>query len=150
MSDIWVDADACPVKKEVYRVATRYGLKVVLVSNSWMRIPQENWLELVIVDGGFDAADDWIVEHITRNDIVISEDILLANRCLEKDTLVINPRGRVFTRDNIGEALANREFLSHLRETGVITGGPAPLKKQDRSLFLQRLDEAIQSVLRKM
>lgn len=150
MSDIFVDADACPVKKEVYRVATRYGLKVVLVSNSWMRIPQENWLELVIVDGGFDAADDWIVEHITRNDIVISEDILLANRCLEKDTLVINPRGRVFTRDNIGEALANREFLSHLRETGVITGGPAPLKKQDRSLFLQRLDEAIQSVLRKM
>ena len=143
---IFVDADACPVKQEVYRVAKRYGLKVTLVSNSRMRTPQEDWLEIVVVDGQFNAADDWIVEHVSENDIVITGDIPLASRCLEKGAQVLAPTGRLFTRDSIGEALAGREFLSYLRDFGTITGGPTPFGKRDRSRFLQRLDETIQAV----
>ena len=148
MPEIFVDADACPVKPEIYRVAQRYGLRVTLVSNSWMRIPHEDWLTLVVVDGQFDAADDWLVEHATENDIVISGDIPLASRCLAKGTMVLDLRGGVFTEDNIGEALASRELLSYLRSLGTITGGPAPLEKRDRSRFLQRLDAAIQAIQR--
>jgi len=148
LPDIYVDADGCPVKQEVYRVAERHGLMVTLVSNSQMRIPRENWLTLVVVDGQFDAADDWIVEHVRKNDIVISGDIPLASRCLAKDALVLSPTGRVFTEDSIGEALANRALLSHLRELGTLTGGPASLGKRDRSRFLQRLDETIRAVRR--
>jgi uncharacterized protein YaiI (UPF0178 family) len=144
--DIFIDADGCPVKQEVYRVAKRYGLKVILVSNSPMRAPHEDWLETVVVDGQFDAVDDWIVEHVSENDIVISGDIPLASRCLEKGAQVLAPTGRVFTRDSIGEALARRELLSHLRDLGTLTGGPAPFEKRDRSRFLQRLDETIQAV----
>jgi len=143
---IFVDADACPVKQEVYRVAKRYGLKVALVSNARMRTPNEDWLEMVVVDGQFDAADDWIVEHISENDIVISGDVPLASRCLGKGARVLAPTGHVFTQDNIGEALASREFLSYLRDLGTITGGPAPFEKRDRSRFLHRLDETIQAV----
>ena len=134
------------MKQEVYRVAKRYGLNVILVSNSRMRSPQEDWLEVVVVDGQFNAADDWIVEHVSENDIVITGDIPLASRCLEKGTQVLAPTGRVFTRDSIGEALASRELLSHLRNLGTLTGGPAPFEKRDRSRFLQRLDETIQAV----
>lgn len=123
---IFVDADACPVKQEVYRVAKRYGLKVTLVSNSRMRTPNEDWLEMIVVDGQFDAADDWIVEHVSENDIVISGDVPLASRCLEKGAKVLAPTGHFFSQDNIGEALASREFLSYLRDIGTITGGPAP------------------------
>jgi len=144
--DIFIDADGCPVKQEVYRVAKRYGLKVTLVSNSPMSRPQEDWLETVVVDGHLDAADDWIVGHVNTNDIVISGDIPLASRCLAKGARVLAPTGRVFTRDSIGEALANRELLSYLRGLGTITGGPAPFGKQDRSRFLQRLDETIQAI----
>jgi uncharacterized protein YaiI (UPF0178 family) len=144
--NIFVDADGCPVKQEVYRVAQRYGLKVTLVSNSRMRAPQEDWLEVVVVDGQFNAADDWIVEHVRENDIAITGDIPLASRCLEKDAQVLAPTGRVFTRDSIGEALASRELLSHLRDLGTRTGGPAPFEKRDRSRFLRRLDEMIQAV----
>ena len=146
MLDIFVDADGCPVKQEVYGVAKRYGLKVSVVSNSRMRIPQEDWVELIVVDGQFDAADDWIVEHACENDIVVSGDIPLASRCLKKGALVLGPTGHVFTDDNIGEALASREILSHLRQLGTITGGPAPFSNRDRSRFLQRLDETIQAV----
>lgn len=149
MLDILVDADGCPVKQEVYGVAKRYGLKVTVVSNSRMRIPQEDRVELVVVDGQFDAADDWIVEHVSENDIVISGDIPLASRCLKKGALVLAPSGRVFTEDNIGEALASREILSHLRELGTITGGPAPFDKRDRSRFLQHLDATIQAARRR-
>jgi len=145
---IFVDADGCPVKQEIYKVARRYGLKVTLVANAWMRIPDGDWLELVVVEGQLDAADDWIAEHVAEDDIVITGDVPLASRCLEKDARVIGPRGRVFTEDSIGEALASRELLSQLRELGSITGGPAPLEKQDRSLFLQSLDRAIQAVRR--
>ena len=146
MLDIFVDADACPVKQEVYRVANRYGLNVTLVSNSWMRAPPEDRINLVVVDGRLDAADDWIVEHVDENDIVISGDIPLASRCLDKGALVLGPSGRVFTDESIGEALATRELLSQLRELGTVTGGPAPFRKRDRSRFLQRLDETIQAV----
>ena len=146
MLNIFVDADGCPVKQEVYRVAKRYGLKVTWVSNSRMRTPQEDWLEIVVVDGQLDAADDWIVEHVSENDIVISGDIRLASRCLEKGAQVVAPTGRIFTQESIGEALASRELLSHLRDLGTLTGGTAPFEKRDRSLFLQRLDETIQAV----
>jgi hypothetical protein len=144
--DIFIDADGCPVKQEVYRVAKRYGLKVTLVSNSQMGAPQEDWLEVVIVDGQFNAADDWIIEHVSENDIVITGDIPLASRCLEKYARVLGPSGRIFTQESIGEALASRELLSHLRDLGNITGGPAPFEKRDRSRFLQRLDKTIQAV----
>jgi uncharacterized protein YaiI (UPF0178 family) len=147
--DIFIDADGCPVKQEVYGVAKRYGLKVTLVSNSWMHTPHADWVGLVVVEGQFDAADDWIVEHVTKNDIVISGDIPLASRCLKKGALVLGPKGRLFTEDNIGEALASRELLSHLREVGTITSGPAPFENRDRSRFLERLDETIQAVRRR-
>ncbi len=145
MPEIFVDADGCPIKKEVYRVARRYGLNVTLVANSWVETPKADWVKLVIVDHGSDAADDWIVEHVTSGDIVISADIPLAARCLEKDARVLGPTGRVFTDDSIGEALASRELLSQLRELGTMTGRPAPFDRRDRSRFLQRLDETIQA-----
>ena len=147
--DLFIDADACPVKEQVYRVAKRYDLKVFLVSNAWMRVPCEGRIKLVVVDDGFDAADDWIAESVTGNDIVITEDVPLASRALEKDAQVISPRGRVFTEDSIGNDLANRELMSRLRESQVISGGPAPFDNKDRSAFLRRLDEAIQVVRRR-
>ena len=150
MLTIYIDADACPVKEEVYRVARRYRARVTLVANAWMRVPKEEWIELVLVpdEGQLDAADDWIVETVQGDDIVITEDIILASRCLAGGARVINPRGRVFTAESIGEALATRELMADLREAGAVTGGPAPFEKRDRSVFLQRLDETIQAVRR--
>ncbi|MCZ6602246.1 MAG: YaiI/YqxD family protein [Planctomycetota bacterium] len=148
MPRIFIDADACPVKREVYRVAERHGLEVTLVSNMSMWTPQEEWIHLEVVDGQFDAADDWIVEHVAGNDIVISADIPLASRCLKKGALVLGPTGRAFTEESIGDALATREIMSHLRDMGTVTGGPAPFGKMDRSRFLQSLEEMIQSVRR--
>jgi len=145
---IVVDADGCPVKQEVYRVAKRYGLRVTLVANTWMRTPQEEWLELVIVDDKFDAADDWIAEQVDASAVVVTTDIPLAARCLEKGARVLSPKGRVFTEDSIGDALASREIQAHLRELGTHTGGPAPFAKEDRSRFLQRLDELVQAARR--
>jgi uncharacterized protein YaiI (UPF0178 family) len=145
---IYVDADGCPVKNEVYRVAKRFGLKVYLVSNSRMGIPQEELFELVIVNEGFNAADDWIVEQVRDNDVVISADIPLAARCLGKDARVIDPRGRVFTKESIGDVLANRDLMAYLRDMGNMTGGPAPFEKRDRSRFLQRLDDVLQAAVR--
>ncbi len=149
MTRILVDADACPVKEEIYRVAQRTKLPVVLVSNAWMQTPNRPWLELVVVDDAFDAADDWIVEQATDRDIVITVDIPLAARCLEKGARVIGHKGRLFTEESIGEALASRELQTHIRELGLPSGGPAPFQKQDRSRFLQRLDQVIQAVRRK-
>ena len=146
MSEIFVDADSCQVKREVYRVAKRYGLRVTLVANSQMHIPSEDWLKLVVVSDQFDAADDWIVEYITKNDIVISGDIPLASRCLKKGARVLGPNGRVFTDDSIGDALATRDLMSHLRDIGIMTGGPAPFEKRDRSRFLHSLDSIIQDI----
>jgi uncharacterized protein YaiI (UPF0178 family) len=146
---IFIDADSCPVKPEVYRVASRYHIDVTLVANSWMRIPSERWLKLEVVKNGFDAADDWIVEHVQPHDIVITADILLANRCLKKDARVIGTTGKPFTDSNIGDAVATRDLLAVLRDTGKVTGGPPPLQKRDRSRFLQQLDEVIQTIRRK-
>ncbi len=143
MIRIFVDADACPVKEEVYRVAQRYDLEVLLVSNSWLRTPLEGRIELVLVDKELDAADTWITEHITKGDIVVSADIPLAATCLEKGALVLGPRGQPFTEHSIGNALATRELMSQLREMGEITGGPPPFEKRDRSKFLQALDQII-------
>ena len=150
MLHIYVDADACPVKDEVYKVAKRYGLSVTLVADSWFRVPNESWVRLEVVKetGDLDAADDWIVEEIDQGDSVVSDDIILASRCLEKDARALNPRGRVFTPESIGEALATRELMADLREDGTITGGPSPFDKTDRSRFLQRLDEIINAVKR--
>lgn len=148
MLDIYIDADGCPVKQEVYRVAARYDLKVMVVANSWMRVPNDDGVELVRVEGDFDAADDWIVEHVGENDIVISGDILFASRCLKKGARVLGPKGRVFDENTIGDAVATRALMSHLRQVGTASGGPAPFQKKDRSRFLQRLDELIQAVRR--
>jgi len=145
---IFVDADACPVKQEVYRIAGRYRLDVTLVTNSWMRVPDERWIVLEVVEDGFDAADDWIVDHVQLHDIVVTADIPLASRCLQKGARVVGPTGRPFTEDNIGEAVATRDLLSVLRGAGEITGGPPPLNQRDRSRFLQQLDEVIQSIRR--
>ena len=149
MLKIYVDADACPVKDEIYRVAERYDLDVTVVANSRMRVPYEKRIRLKVVGDGFDAADDWIAEHVEGDDIVITADIPLAARCLEKGAAVIGSGGRPFTEDNIGDAMASRELLSELRETGEITGGPPPFGKKDRSRFLQRLDEAVHAIRRK-
>ena len=145
---IFVDADACPVKEEVYRVARRCRLEVTVVANSWMRVPEERRIALEVVAGGFDAADDWIVEHVEPDDIVVTADIPLASRCLKGGARVLGPTGRPFTEDNIGDALATRELLSELRDAGQITGGPPPLEKRDRSRFLQELDHVIQAIRR--
>ncbi len=150
MLHIFVDADACPVKDEVYRVAKRYALRVTLVSAQWLRVPNEDWLRLEVVkeDGKLDAADDWIVEHAGPGDIVISDDILLAERVLASDAHAMNTRGRAFTPETIGEAVAIRELMAGLRETGETTGGPPPFSKRDRSNFLQRLDETVNAIKR--
>jgi uncharacterized protein YaiI (UPF0178 family) len=147
---IYVDADSCPVKDEIYKVAKRYGLHVTLVSASWFRVPKETWIHLEVVKetGGLDDADDWIVERVGDGDILVSDDIILASRCLEQDARALSPRGRVFTPESIGEALATRELMADLREAGTITGGPAPFERADRSRFLQRLDEIINEVRR--
>ena len=146
--NIFVDADACPVKQEGYRVAIRYRLDVTLVANSWMRVPNEQWITLEVVADGLDAADDWIVEHVQPHDIVVTADILLASRCLKEGARVIGPTGKPFTENNIGDAVATRNLLSELRGAGEITGGPPPLKKSDRSRFLHQLDEVIQVIRR--
>ena len=140
---IFVDADGCPVKEEIYRVARRHGLPVRVVANSWMRTPSDPRVEMKVVSGAFDAADDWIVEQVTENDLVVTADIPLAARCLEKGATVLGHRGRPFTEDSIGEALAGRELMTQLREMGVVSGGPRPFNRKDRSSFLHNLDEAI-------
>ena len=147
MFRILVDADAVPVKQEVFRVALRYGIKVIMVANSPINIQQEEWLETVVVSGRFDAADDWIVEQVQKNDIVITGDIPLAARCLKKAARVLDYRGRIFTENSIGNLLATRDLMARLRDIGVNTGGPKVFEKKDRSRFLQSLDTIIQAIL---
>lgn len=145
---IYVDADGCPVKDEVYKVARRYTLAVTLVANKWMNTPPGADIHLEIVGQGFDEADDWIVDHCGPNDIVIAIDIPLADRCLKKGARVLGYTGRPFTHESIGEVLASREIAAGLREAGVMTGGPAPFGQRDRSRFLQALDKEINAALR--
>jgi uncharacterized protein len=146
---IYVDGDACPVKEEIYRVARRHEVKVFIVSNSVMRVPTETLIELVVVKGGFDSADDWIVENVGPGDIVVTSDIPLAGRCLAKSALVLGPKGDKFTEEMIGEALATRALMDMLRQSGTITGGPSPFHKTDRSRFLSKLDESLHAVRRR-
>src|SRR5579863_1904153 len=147
---IYVDADACPVKAEIYRVAERYGLKVFVVANSPINVPRDPRIERVVVTDSFDAADDWIVEHAVEGDIVVTADIPLADRVLKKGAAAIGSTGVPFTPSSIGMAMANRELLSNLRAMGEITGGPKPMSQRDRSRFLSALDEAIQKRRRQL
>lgn len=141
---ILVDADACPVKEEIYRVARRLAVPVVVVANARLTVPFETGIELVVVASGqLDDVDDWIAERTTPTDVVVTADIRLAARCLERKAQVVAPNGFPFTEDDIGAALALRELMADLRETGTRTGGPRPFGKQDRSRFLHALDAAI-------
>jgi hypothetical protein len=140
---IYVDADACPVKNEVYRVAARHGLKVIVVSNSPIAVPRDPLVERVVVAAGMDEADNWIAGRVSRGDIVITADIPLASRCVKAGAAVIAPTGRVFTEESIGMALATRNLMESLRSAGEITGGPKSFSPRDRSSFLSALDQAI-------
>jgi uncharacterized protein len=140
---IYVDADACPVKPEVYRVGERHGLKVFIVANSFINTPREPWIERVLVSDGFDAADNWIAERAGASDIVITTDVPLAHRCVTAGASVIAPNGKPFTENSIGMALATRDLMQTLRESGEVTGGPRPFSPRDRSAFLSALDQAI-------
>lgn len=148
MIQIYVDADACPVKDEVFRVAARYGVRVYVVSNGRIRVPEGPLVEMVVVPGRFDAADDWIAERITATDVAVTSDIPLASLCLAKGARVLDPKGKVFTEESIGDALANRELMAYLRDSGAVTGGPAPYEARDRSRFLQKLDDLVQAILK--
>lgn len=149
MLTLFIDADGCPVKEEAYRVAERYQLKTFVVANKEMNIPRNELTRMIVVPGKLDAADDWIVEHLEAHDIVITADILLADRCVKKQARVLGPKGIEFTEDSVGEAVATRELMVHLRQTGESRGGPAPMEKKDRSAFLGKLDQIIQSLKRK-
>ena len=146
---IFIDADACPVKDEVYKVAARYGLTTMVVSNSFIATPPSRLIERMIVDAGPDVADDWIAERCAPGDIVVTNDIPLADRVLKAEGTAIAPNGRLFTADSIGSALAQRSIMEHIRSTGEITGGPRPFAAADRSRFLQALDEAVNREKRK-
>jgi uncharacterized protein YaiI (UPF0178 family) len=149
LPEIFVDADACPVKDEVLKVTTRHGLKTIFVSDGGVRPYPSPLVTIVVVSQGADAADDWIVENIQDGDITITNDIPLADRCFKRGAIAIRPNGITFTEDSIGMALATRDLMAGLRETGEITGGPAPFSKQDRSRFLQALETTIQAKLRR-
>jgi uncharacterized protein len=147
MLTIYIDADACPVKEETYRVAKRYAMRVVVAANQPMRIPVDPLVELVVRTGNA-IVDDWIVEQVGLGDIVITTDIPLAARCLEKSARVLSPKGNPFTERDIGDALAMRDLLDMLRQGGTMTGGPAPMAAKDRSRFLSKLDEMVNAVKR--
>jgi uncharacterized protein YaiI (UPF0178 family) len=145
---IFVDGDGCPVKDETYVVATRYGIRVALVANSRLSVPKGFGVELVLVDQGPDAADDWIVENVRPGDVVVTADIPLAARCLAAGGRVLGTNGRVFSEDSVGDLLATRDLKAQLRGAGVMTSGPPPMSRKDRSRFLSKLDELVQIGLR--
>lgn len=145
MVKIYVDADACPVKSEIERIATRHNLITYMVCNGGIRPSRNTLIKLVVVEKVSDAADNWIVDRIGRADICITNDIPLAQLCLKKGSLVITPSGKTFTEDNIGMALATREIMSSIRELGEVTSGPPPFSKEDRSKFLDRMENVVRS-----
>jgi uncharacterized protein YaiI (UPF0178 family) len=145
---ILVDADACPVKDEIYRVAERYGVAVSIVANAPIRVPPLPLVERVIVDAGFDAADDWIAERAGPATVVVTADILLAERCVKASATVLAHNGRPFTAGSIGQAVAQRALMADLRAMDMVSGGPPPFAKADRSRFLSALDEAINRLRR--
>ena len=148
MLTVFIDADGCPVKDEVYRVAQRYGLTVRVVANHYTRVPQSPQVEAVVVANDMDAADNWIVDHAGPGDIVVTADIPLTARCLAKGARVVGLKGQELTEESIGDAVASRELGQHLRDMGVMTGGPAPTDKRDRSRFLSKLDEVVNAIRR--
>jgi uncharacterized protein YaiI (UPF0178 family) len=147
---ILVDADACPVKEEIYKVAFRTGVPVVIVSNSHLRVPSHPLVRRVVVGDGFDAADDWIAGEAGLGKVVVTADILLADRCLKAGAEVIGPNGRPFTTSSIGAAIATRAIMADLRAGGDAIGGPPPFAKADRSRFLSALDEAVVRLRRRL
>ena len=149
MTEIFVDGDACPVKEEVYAVAARIGLAVIVVANQRIHVPADLGVEMIVVKEGPDAADDWIAEEIRAGDIVITADIPLAARCLEVGAMALGTNGREFTADSIGSALATREIKASIRESGVVTGGPAPMTARDRSRFSNALDRLVHAAIRR-
>lgn len=151
MIRLLVDADACPVKEEIYKVAFRHAVPVSIVSNSPFRVPQHDLVERIVVSDGFDAADDWIAERADGASICITADILLADRCLKAGAIVIAPNGRPFTPNSIGSAVATRAIMADLRAgaVGDAIGGPPPFSKTDRSRFLSALDEAVVKLARR-
>jgi len=146
--EIFVDGDGCPVKDEVYVVATRYAIRVALVANSRINVPPGFGVEMILVDQGPDVADDWIVENVRPEDVVVTADVPLAARCLEAGARVLGTNGRIFSEDSIGDRLAIRNLKASLREAGVMSGGPPSLSAKDRSRFLSKLDELVQLGLR--
>jgi len=146
--EIYVDADACPVKNEIYRVAERHGLKVIVVSNSPIAVPRDPLIERVTVDGGMDAADNWIAERAIKGDIVITADVPLASRAFKAGAAVISPTGKTFDDDSIGMTVATRNLLHELRSAGAVTGGPKPFSPRDRSQFLSALDLVVVRLVR--
>jgi uncharacterized protein YaiI (UPF0178 family) len=146
MLTLFIDADGCPVKDETYKVAARYKLSVYVVANKHMRTPLHTSIEMVVVSEGADAADDWIAEKIQANDICITSDIPLADRCLKKGAYVLGHRGDEFNEDMIGDALATRDLMKSLRESGLVMGGAKSMEQRDRSQFLNRLDQVIQKI----
>ena len=145
---VWIDADACPVKDETYKVAARYKVPVIVISNSPIRVPHDPLISRKVVSDAFDATDDWIVEHTAPGTVVITADILLADRCLKLGAIVIAPNGKLFTGSSIGSAIAMRAIMSDLRAGGDVVGGPSPFRNADRSRFLSALDEALAKLLR--
>ena len=144
--DIYIDGDACPVKKETFRVAQRYGLAVFVVVNRAQKVPADPQVRLVVVPGGFDAADDWIAAHAGPGDIVVTSDIPLAARCIARGARVLGAKGREFTAAGIGDAMATRTLMETLRQMGEVTGGPAAMDGKSRSRFLSKLDEMVNAV----
>ena len=145
---IYVDADACPVKDEIYRVATRHGLPVSVVAGNFIRVPQDPLIERIAAGSGMDAADDWIAERAGTGDIVITADIPLASRCVKAGAEVLAPNGKAFSEESIGMTLAMRNLMTDLRETGTVTGGPRSFSPRDRSAFLSALDQTIRRLQR--
>jgi hypothetical protein len=148
MTEIFVDGDACPVKDEIYAVAARHGLAVIVVANQRIHVPADLGVEMIVVPQGPDAADDWIAEEVQSNDIVVTADIPLAARCIAVGAFALGINGREFSEASIGGALATREIKSNLRESGVSTGGPRPLSARDRSRFSNELDRLVNRALR--
>jgi hypothetical protein len=148
LRDIYLDADACPVKEEAFRVAQRYGLRVLVVGNSWLRLPDSPRIERVVVGEGLDRADDWIAERAGAGDIVVTADVPLAARCVRAGARALAPDGRLFSEASIGTQLAVRDLMTGLREAGQVTGGPRPFTRKDRSRFLQALDGLVVAVRR--
>lgn len=146
---IFIDGDGCPVKEETYKVALRYQIPVIVVANKRIQTPLHPLISMQVVAQGPDEADNWIAESISENEICITTDIPLADRCLKKSAYVLGARGDEFTEDMIGDAMATRELMKHLRELGEVGGGPPPFEQKDRSKFLGSLDRIIQKIKRK-